>query len=51
MKGLQSRQILNASKKEGNSIEFIGDDQEVKLDGTFTAEEIEAILHRMEYYD
>jgi hypothetical protein len=51
MKGFEAREIIEEMKADGKTIEYIGDDDEVKLNGTFTIEELQAILHKMEYDD
>lgn len=51
MRGFEARQIIEDIKKD-REVKFIGeDDQEVELNGSFTCEELQAILHKMEYDD
>lgn len=51
MKGFEARQIIEDIAKD-REIKFIGDDdEEVELSGTFTLEELQAIIHVMEYAD
>lgn len=50
MRSFEAKDIIEDARKEGSCIEFLGeDDQEVKLEGTFTIEQLQAILHKMEY--
>ena len=48
MRGFEAREIIKDIKKD-REIKFINDDEEVQLDGTFTIEELQAILQIMEY--
>lgn len=50
MRAFEAREIIKDIKKD-REIKFIGDNDEVQLDGTFTVEEMQAILHLMEYED
>lgn len=51
MRGFEAREIIKDMVSGGKTVEFNGDDSEVTLDGTYTIEELQAVLHKMEYDD
>tara|TARA_Y100000052_G_C2895579_1_gene53624 strand:- start:300 stop:455 length:156 start_codon:yes stop_codon:yes gene_type:complete len=51
MRGTEAREIIDDMVRGGKTIEYCCDDSEVTLDGTFTIEELQAVLHKMEYDD